>query len=80
MSTIEGQPYSDYNVANDRQAIINYYYDHGFPNVNIETEAQPSAENPPRAGVVFKISEGDQMFVDRVLVSGLQRTQPFVSE
>jgi outer membrane protein insertion porin family len=78
MSTIEGQPYSEYNVANDRQAIVNYYYDHGFPNVSIETQAQPSPEDASRQDVLFKISEGDQVFVDRVLVSGLQRTQPFV--
>lgn len=78
MSTIEGQPYSDFNVANDRQTLINYYYDHGFPSVSIETGAQPAPEKASAQDVVFKINEGEQEFVDRVVVSGLQRTQPFV--
>ena len=78
MSTIEGQPYSEFNVANDRQSIVNYYYDHGFPNVSVESVAQPSPGKTSQQDMTFKITEGNQVFVDRVLVSGLQRTQPFV--
>ncbi|HEX7962760.1 MAG TPA: POTRA domain-containing protein, partial [Terriglobales bacterium] len=78
MSTIEGQPYSDYNVANDRQALVNYYYDHGFSNVSVDTRAQPAPGKASAQDVVFKINEGEQVFVDRVLVTGLQRTEPFV--
>ena len=78
LSTIAGQPYSTYLLANDRDAIVSYYFDRGFPDVQIETTTNPSPDAPNRQDVAFKISEGRQVFVDKILISGLRYTKPFV--
>lgn len=78
MSTLKGQPYSDFNVGNDRQALVNFYYDQGFPKVTIQASTQFAPGETSRRDVVFKIDEGKQVFVDKVVVSGLQSTKPFV--
>jgi outer membrane protein assembly factor BamA len=78
LSTIEGQPFSTYLLANDRDAIVAYYFDRGFPDVQVEASNQPVAGQSPRQDVAFKISEGQQVFVDKILISGLRFTKPFV--
>jgi len=78
MSTIPGQPYSNYLLSNDRDSIVSYYFDRGFPDVQVETTTNPSPNAPNRQDVAFKISEGRQIFVDKILISGLRYTKPFV--
>lgn len=78
LNTSEGQPFSDFNVASDRDAIVNYYFDHGFPQVGFESEAKPSPEDPHRMDVVYKITEGGPVFVDHVVINGLHFTRPYV--
>lgn len=76
LSTSPGQPFSDFNVSNDRDSLLNYYFNHGFPNATFEAAAQPIADQPNRLAVTFTIHEGEQIFVDQVLVSGLEHTRP----
>ena len=78
LSNVQGQPYSDSNVANDRDAITYYYYNHGFPNVQFEASATPAPGEPQRMNVLYKIIEGQQVFVDRVVVTGLDFTRPYI--
>ena len=76
--SVPNQPYSDANVAADRDNVTLFYYNHGFPNVQFEAAATPAPDEPQRMNVVYTITEGQQVFVDRVLVSGLEFTRPFV--
>jgi outer membrane protein assembly complex protein YaeT len=76
LSTSPGQPFSDFNVSNDRDSILNYYFNHGFPNATFEASAKPATGEPNRMDVTFTIHEGEQIFVDQVLVSGLNHTRP----
>jgi len=78
MSTIPGQPYSSYLLGNDRDAVVSYYFDRGFPDVQIEATTKPAPDAPNRQDVALKITEGRQVFVDKILVSGLRYTKPFV--
>jgi outer membrane protein assembly factor BamA len=78
LSTIGGQPFSSYLLANDRDSIVSYYFDRGFPNAQVETTAQPAPDQPNREDVSFKVTEGTQVFVDQILISGLHFTQPFI--
>jgi outer membrane protein insertion porin family len=73
-----GQPYSDYNLVDARDKILNYYFNNGFPNANLEVSTQPVADSADRIDVTFTIQEGEQFFVDQVLVSGLVHTRPSV--
>jgi outer membrane protein insertion porin family len=76
----EGQPYSDRNVNSDRTSILNAYFNRGFPNATFEAEAKPVNPDGTLMDVTYTIHEGEQFFVDQVLVSGLNYTKPFVVE
>jgi outer membrane protein insertion porin family len=71
-----GQPFSDSRIADDRDIILNYYFDSGFPNATFDAEATPAPDN--RMNVVFKIYEGERFYVDQVLISGREYTRPYV--
>src|SRR5579864_1491892 len=78
IDTAPNQPYSDYKLAGDRDTILNYYFNNGFPNASLEISTQPVSGTPDRIAVTFSIQEGEQFFVDQVLVSGLVHTRPYV--
>jgi outer membrane protein insertion porin family len=78
LNTEAGQAFADAKVADDREIILNYYFNQGFPNATFEAVANPAADNPNRMDVTFTIHEGQQLFVDQVIVSGLHFTRPFV--
>ena len=78
VDSTEGQPFSEANVAQDRDSIVNYYYDRGFPKMTFETSSKLLSADPPRVDLTYNIGEGEQVMVDRVLVSGLQHTKDFI--
>ena len=78
LSNVKGQPFSEANIVSDRDAITYHYYERGFPNVQFESSATPAAGEPNRMNVVYKITEGERVFVDRVIVTGLDFTRPYV--
>jgi outer membrane protein insertion porin family len=70
-----GQPYADVNVSSDRNRILEYYYDHGFQQATFSYTAVPDAEHATVA-LIYRVKEGPQEFVRKVIVSGLNRTLP----
>ena len=76
LSTEEGQPYSAVNIVGDRDAILTYYYSHGFDHATVGVKQTPEAGKPDIFDVTLNIDEGDQVFINRVLVSGLHFTRP----
>ena len=78
IDTAVGQPFSEFNIAQDRDNLLNYYFNHGFPRASFEATAKPIPGEPNRIDVTFKLHEGEQVFVDNVFVSGLNYTKPFV--
>ena len=78
LSTQPGQPYSEQDLANDRERILSYYFDHGFPNTSLELATNPSATETNRQDVTFTIQEGERFTVDQVMVGGLEHTRDFV--
>jgi outer membrane protein insertion porin family len=74
----EGQPYSDSMVITDQSVILEQYYNLGFPKVKFDYTTTPEAANPNRIDVVYTINEGAQVFVNKVLISGLNYTRPFI--
>ena len=74
--TQPGQPFSDSLIAEDRDRLLNYYFNNGFPNATFEATAKPAVGN--RMDVTFKIHEGERFYVDRVLVSGRDFTRPYI--
>jgi len=78
LSIIDGQPFSDVNVAQDRDLILNYYFNRGFPSVQMQAFYEPTENDSNRVNVRYKIEEGQRVYVDRVLVSGLEHTRPSI--
>jgi outer membrane protein insertion porin family len=77
-STREGQPYSEQNLATDRESILNYYFNHGFSNAVLDIATKLTAGQPDHEDVTFSIQEGEQFFVNRVMVAGLDHTRDYV--
>jgi outer membrane protein assembly factor BamA len=50
ISSTPGQPYSDYNVATDRDNILAFYYNDGFPNARFSATATPAPPEATSAG------------------------------
>jgi outer membrane protein insertion porin family len=78
ISASEGQPYSDSMVISDQTEVMDGYFNFGFPQVKFEYTTQPEAADPNKIDVTYKITEGPQVFVDKVLINGLSYTRPFV--
>ena len=71
----EGQPFSDLNLAVDRDNVLDYYYDRGYPNAAFEWNFQP-AQAPHKVNLKYAIQEGPRKYVRAVLISGLETTDP----
>jgi outer membrane protein insertion porin family len=78
LNTAVGQAFAQTKIGEDREIVLNYYYNRGFPNATFEASAEPIPGGPPRMNVKFTIHEGEQEFVDKLLVSGMNYTKPFV--
>lgn len=76
LSTAADQPFSEGNLTTDRDVVLNYYFNHGFPHATFE--ASISAEKDHRIDVGYAIQEGEKFSVNQVLLSGLNHTRPGV--
>jgi outer membrane protein assembly complex protein YaeT len=75
LRSTEGQPFSAANVAADRDAILTYYFNNGYPDATFSW----SQEAGPSDGFVdlgFTIQTGARQYVRGVLVRGLETTDP----
>jgi outer membrane protein insertion porin family len=68
-----GQPYSDFNVANDQDAILNYFFNNGYPDATFEAVVKEST-TPTSMDLTYVVHPGDRQFVRDVLVSGIRAT------
>jgi outer membrane protein insertion porin family len=73
LASSAGQPFSEVNIASDREALLTYYYEHGFPKANFNATWRTIA--PQHVGVTYTITEGNPEFVRDVLISGLHTTR-----
>ncbi len=77
LSTQIGQPYSEADLASDRERILNYYFNHGFPNASLDITTKAGSE-PNREDVTFTIQEGELFTVNQVMISGMEHTRDYV--
>ncbi len=78
LSSQTGQPFSLITLSNDRDAILSYYLAHGFDHARIEIGQGVSDEDATRTDVALRVTEGQQVFIDQVLLSGIVHTRPKV--
>jgi outer membrane protein insertion porin family len=70
-----GRPFSESELAADRDRIDLEYRNRGYDRVAVRSEVA-RAENDTQADVRFVIEEGPQVLVDRVIIVGNTRTKP----
>ena len=73
MTTAPGRPFSEVEVASDRDLIDLEYRNRGYESVVVAPNAV-LADNGTRANLTFTISEGPQIIVDHVIIVGNERT------
>jgi outer membrane protein assembly complex protein YaeT len=76
----KGQPFSEFNVSSDRDNILATYYDQGFSEARFTADIEkipPAGTNAgPTVRLTYHITEGRQVLVARVLLSGYEHTRP----
>lgn len=70
-----GQPYSEANLAADRDAVLAYYYNNGYPSATFDWETDP-LRDPNQVGIRFTVEEGRRQFVRDFLIGGLETSDP----
>ena len=65
LNTAAGQPYSEQNLATDRDDILNYYFNHGFPNAILDIMASAAPAAPDREDITYTIHEGNNFLLTR---------------
>lgn len=70
-----GEPFSETNIAADREAILSYYYNNGYPDATFDWSQTPGAA-PNQVELRFTVKPGKRQFVRGVLVRGLETTRP----
>ena len=75
VQSTEGQAYSEANIAADRDAILGFYFNNGYPDAAFDWTETPGPD-PARMQLHYAIRPGKRQFVREVLVRGLDTTQP----
>ena len=68
-----GQPYSETDVAVDRDYILGRYQDAGYPDAKFESRTTPAG--PHQVNLQYVVTEGMPQYVREVLISGLKTTR-----
>jgi outer membrane protein assembly factor BamA len=76
----QGQPYSLITLSGDRDAILGYYLSHGFAQARVDVKQQVETADAERTDVSLDVTEGQQVFVNKVLMTGIVHTKPAVVE
>ncbi len=74
---LPGDVYSQQNLAEEVQAIRDFYQNFGYMGVEILPDAQVDNKTA-KVNVVYQIKEGDLFFVDKVKVRGNTKTKDIV--
>jgi outer membrane protein assembly complex protein YaeT len=74
LSSLAGQPFSEVNLSNDRESILSYYFNAGYPDAALEWTR--TDVRPQRVALKLVVRPGHQKFVRDVLVSGVKITRP----
>ncbi len=75
LHSTQGQPYSDLNIATDRDNVLDYYFNNGYPAARFDFTIVPASQ-PEHVDLAFIVSPGQRIYVRNVVVDGLKRTRP----
>lgn len=78
MNAQPGQPFSLVTLSGDRDAVLQYYLSQGFDQAKVEIKQEKNAADPEKTDVSLNVTEGQEVFVHRVLLSGVEKTKSSV--
>jgi outer membrane protein insertion porin family len=81
MNSQAGQPFSLVTLSGDRDTVLQYYLSHGFDQAKVEirqTKESKESKDADKTDVSLNVTEGQQVFINRVLLSGVEKTRPKV--
>ena len=70
-----GQPFSLTTLSGDRDAVLSYYLSNGFDKARIEVTQNVETPDKTKTDIGYNVVEGEQVFVGKVLESGIHHTQ-----
>ena len=76
----EGQPFSLVTLSGDRDIILSYYLSNGFDQAKVEVSQNPDKDDKTRTDIGYSVTEGPQVFISKVVGSGVVKTKPKVVE
>ncbi len=74
IGSTHGEPYSEAGVSSDRNNILAFYYNEGFPQASFRNEVKTGAAD--EVNLTYHITEGPRTDVAKVLITGYQYTRP----
>ena len=75
LQSTTGEPFSEANIASDRETVLSYYYNNGYPDATFDWSQSLSAA-PNQVDLRFVIHPGKRQYVRGILVRGLEATNP----
>jgi outer membrane protein insertion porin family len=75
LNTAPGQPLSPESLGGDRDTLLTYYLSKGFDQARIELTQSQEEDDPSQVNIVFHISEGEQVFIRNIQITGLHYTR-----
>ena len=70
-----GQPFSLVTLSGDRDELRSYYVSNGFDQARVEVAQVVNKDDPTRTDVAYNVTEGEQVFIGKVLESGVDHTR-----
>jgi outer membrane protein assembly complex protein YaeT len=74
LASSAGQPFSEANIASDRDNLLNFYYGLGYVNASFDYSAVPTGDSN-RIHLRYIVHPGSQLFVRNIFTSGLETTK-----
>ena len=71
-----GQPFSLVALSGDRDVLLSYYLSNGFDQATVEVGQTVDPDDKTQTDVSFNVTEGKQVFIGKVLGSGIVHTKP----
>ncbi len=74
LQSISGEPFSEANVAADRDSILSYYFNNGYPDAAFDW-TQTDGPSEYRVNLTYQMKTGKREYVRSVLIRGLETTR-----
>ena len=72
----EGQPFSLVTLSGDRDVILGYYLSNGYDQARVEVSQDVDEHDKTLTDIGYVVTEGPQVYVGKVLRSGIVHTKP----